>query len=85
MIAAVRIDLDADRVLRPADRVDERAGALATRVVAELLRDQQELLDGAAARVGDELRRVARVVALEDLEDAARMLQRVVVSGGSPC
>ena len=35
-------DLDADGVLRPADRVGERAGALAARVRAERLRDQRK-------------------------------------------
>ncbi len=78
MIAAVRIDLDAHRVLRPADRVDERAGALATRAIAQRLGDVQELLDAAATCVGDELRRVARVVTPQNLEDAAGMLQGVV-------
>src|SRR5581483_4044362 len=48
------------------------------RAVADRARDVQELLDAAAARVGDELGRVARVVALQDLEHAARVLQRVV-------
>jgi len=68
-------------VLRPSDRVGERACPLATGVLAQLLGDVEEVALGAAAGVGDELRRVARVVALEDLEDAARMLERLVFGG----
>ena len=70
--------LHADRVLGPADRVREHARALAAGVPADLLAVPDELFDRAAARVGDELRRVARVVALQELEDAARVLQRLV-------
>src|SRR3954454_5032722 len=74
-------DLHADGVLRPADRVDERARPLAPRVLAERFRDMEEVLDGAAARLCDELRRVARVVALHDLEDAVGILHRLVLFG----
>ena len=66
--------LHADRVLRPADRVAERARPLAAGVLRERLGDREEVLDGAAARLGDELGRVALVVPLQELEDAARML-----------
>ena len=71
--------LHADRVLRPADGVDERARALAAGVVAQRFRDLEEVLLRTAAQLGDELGRVARVVALHDLEDAARVLQREVL------
>src|SRR5579871_984284 len=71
--------LDAGRVLRPADGVDERAGALPAGVLRERLRHLDEVVDRAAARLRDELRRVPRVVPLEDLEDAARMHKRRVL------
>src|SRR5213078_4650956 len=45
--------LDADGVLRPADGVRERAGALPAGVLAQLLAVPEELLDRAAARLGD--------------------------------
>jgi hypothetical protein len=70
--------LDADRVLCPADRVGERRGSVAARVAAQRLGDGFELCDGAAARLRDDVGRVAGVVPLEDLEDAARVLERFV-------
>src|SRR5213076_2833708 len=70
--------LHADGVLRPADGVREGARALATGVVAHLLAVPEELLDRASARLCDELGRVAGVVPLQDLEDAARVLERLV-------
>ena len=73
--------LHADRVLRPADRVAERRRALAARVVAQRLGHLEELLARDAADLLDHLRRVAGEVALEDLEDAARVLQRRVLVG----
>ena len=73
--------LDADGVLRPADRVGEGRRALAAGVLAERLGDLEEVGDGAAAGLGDDLGRVARVVALEDLEDAARVLEGRVLLG----
>src|SRR6185312_15625226 len=69
--------LHADRVLRPTDGVAEGAGAIAPRVVAQRLGDAQKQVAWAAGDALDQLRRVARVVALEDLEDTARMLQRL--------
>ena len=69
---AVRIVLHTDGVLRPADRITERARPLATRVVAERLGDRDELLHRAAAGVRNELWRVAREVPLEHLEHTAR-------------
>src|SRR5206468_8469465 len=70
--------LHADGVLRPPHRVDERAGALAAGIPADLLAEPEELVDCAAARVGGELRRVPGVVTPDDLEHAARVLQRLV-------
>ena len=67
--------LDADGVLGPADRVDEGGGALAARVRAERLGDLEEGLLRHTADLGDLLRRVAAEVALEDLKDAARILE----------
>src|SRR5205085_10327876 len=67
--------LHADRVLRPADRVTDGARALAPGVACERLRDREEVLDGAAARVGHELGRVPLVMLLQELEDAAWMLE----------
>src|SRR5439155_8244188 len=65
--------LHADRVLRPADGVDERSGVLASARLHERFAHVEELLDGAATRLRDELGRVALVVGLQDLEDAAWM------------
>src|SRR5581483_11283645 len=73
--------LHADRVLRPPDGVDERARPLASGVLAEGLCDGEEVVDAAAARIGDELGGVPGVVALEDLEDALRVRQRRVLLG----
>src|SRR5437762_575836 len=71
-------------VLRPADRVTERAGPLAARVGDEGLADLEEVVDRATARLRDELGRVARVVTLEDLEDAPRVLHLRVLLGRLP-
>ena len=72
--------LDADRVLRPADRVAERARPLAAGVRRRAPRRRaRKSLDAAAAGLGDELRRVAAVVLLQELEDAARVLERRVL------
>src|SRR5919204_3611498 len=71
--------LDADRVLRPADGVAEGARPIASRVVADRLAVVEELLDRATARLRDELRCVARVVLLQELEDASRVLERLVL------
>src|SRR6185437_4149334 len=73
--------LDADRVLRPADRVAERGGALAAGVVAQRLRHHAELVAGNAADLLDELRRVAGVVAAQQLVHAPRMLERGILLG----
>src|SRR5207245_859442 len=61
------------------DGVAERTGLLASRILRDRLAVVDELLGRATARLRDELRRVALVVLLQDLEDAARVLQRVVL------
>ena len=76
-------DLHAERVVRPADRVAEGAGALAPGVARERLADREERLLRAAGHALHHLRRIAREVAAHDLVDAVRMLQRRVASGGA--
>jgi hypothetical protein len=73
--------LDADGVLSPPDGVAERARPLAPRVLHEQLRDlgEQRLRD--AAGLLDERGRVAPEVLLEDLVDAAGVLQGLVAAG----
>ena len=70
--------LHADSVVRPTHRVDECAGPLASRVALQLLAHPQELLLRHTAGLLDDLRCVAREVPLEDLEDAGRVLERLV-------
>ena len=65
-------------VVRPADRVGERAGPLAAAVVAQGLGDLAEQLLRDPTGALDHLRRVAGVVPLQQLEDAARVLERLV-------
>src|SRR5581483_7231227 len=72
--------LDAARVLRPADCVTDRAGLLAARSAGEDVRDLEELLARNAAVALHHLRRVAREMALQHLEDAARVLQRLIAN-----
>src|ERR1043165_7074816 len=72
-------DLHAGGVLRPADGVADRGGLVAARGAGEDIGDFEEALARDAARTLDELRRVAREMALEHLIDAARMLQRAVL------
>ena len=71
--------LRADAVLRPSDAVDQRRGALPVRVRRPRLADRPELLRRRAADALDHLRGVAGEVPLEDLEHAARVLQRRVL------
>ena len=66
------------RVLRPAHAVDQRSGTLAAGVLRPRRGDLQELVGGHAADPLDHLRCVARVMPLEDLVHAARVLQRRV-------
>ena len=73
--------LDAVRVLGPADRVADRARALATRVAAERLGHLDQLLARHAADLLHHLGRVGGEVAFEDLEDAAGVLERLVLLG----
>ena len=70
--------LHAGGVLRPADRVAERGRALAAGVGDQRLGDALELLLRDAADALDHLGRVAREVALEQAEHAARVLERLV-------
>jgi hypothetical protein len=70
--------LHAGRVLRPGDGVRERGRALAAAVAQQQPGDAQERPLRHAGGALDELRRVAGEVALEDLEDAARVLQGLV-------
>ena len=74
--------LHSNRVLGPTDGVDDRAGALPPGVVAHRLGDLEELLGRAAADLGHQLGCVAAEVSLEDLEDAALVLQRLVFFRG---
>ncbi len=69
-------DLHAGGVLRPAQRVGDASGPLASGVGAEQIRDAQKLFRLAAAHLGNDLRRVALEVPAKDLHYAARMLQR---------
>ena len=74
--------LHADGVLRPADAVDERRGPVPAGVLGDQLADLLEDVLRDAADPLHHLRRVAREVPLEHLEDAARVLQRLVASAG---
>src|SRR5262249_6944831 len=74
-------ELRANRVLCPADRVAEGGGALGARVVGDRLRDLEEALPRAAGDALDHLGRVAAIMALDDLKDAARMEERLVALG----
>jgi hypothetical protein len=68
-------------VLRPPDRVAERAGALRPGCVAHRLAVVEELLDRAAARLRDELGCVAPEVLPEQLEHAPLVPERLVELG----
>jgi len=70
--------LDADRMVGPADRIGDRARSLAPRVDTQCLGDADELLLRCAADALDHLGRVPAKVLLEQLKDAAWMLQRAV-------
>src|SRR5437773_4532180 len=63
-------------MLRPADGVANGAGLLAPRGAGEDVGHFEEALLGNAAVLFDHLRRVAREVTLENMEDTSRMLQR---------
>src|SRR6185437_3023208 len=68
-----------------ADGVAEGRRAVAARVGADGLGHLQEDLFRRAADLLDKLWRVARVVALENLEDAVRVLQRLVARRRPTC
>ncbi|ABA52345.1 hypothetical protein BURPS1710b_A0731 [Burkholderia pseudomallei 1710b] len=70
--------LRADRVVRPAERVQHRAGAAGHGRRREHLAYLQELVLRRAADLLDHLRRVARVVLLEQVVHAARVRERFV-------
>ncbi len=67
--------LNANGVLGPSHRVDERRRALRPRVRAQRLRHLPEVGPGDAADPLHDLRGVAVEVALQDLEHAARVLE----------
>src|ERR687897_3646262 len=71
-------DLHALGMLRPADRVAQRRGLLPSRVLGQGPGYLEESLLRGAADLLDHLGRVPGEVALEDLEHAARVLQRHV-------
>ena len=80
MIAARADDLHADGVLRPADRVGDRAGAARGPSSSQSASaTSEELLDRQPHASATISGRVAGEVALQDLEDAARMLERRVL------
>ena len=63
-------------MLRPADGVGERGGPFAPAVAHDRLGDLQPRLLRRPAHALDHLRRVASEVPAQDVEDAARVLQR---------
>ena len=67
--------LHAGGVLRPPDRVDDRRRPLASGIFAERLRDLDEIFAAAAGDRGYHRRRIAGVVAPQDVQDTARVLQ----------
>ena len=71
-------DLRAKALLRPAHRIADGRGPLASGIADQDVRDLKEELARRPADAFDQLRRVARVVSLQDLEDAARVLQAFV-------
>jgi hypothetical protein len=76
-------DLRAEAVLRPAHRVDDGGDLLHVAVFAdggEQIGGLQELIFRNAGDALHHLRRVARILLLQQLIDAARMLKREVVS-----
>ena len=81
-------DLHACGMLRPADGVADRRSFLAAGGAREHVGDFEEVLSPDAAEPLHHLRRVARKVAFQHLENAARMLQgliavaRIVLPGG---
>jgi hypothetical protein len=70
--------------MRPADGVDERPRLVGPAAVAKDLGDLEEARLGDAADLLHDVGCVAREVALEDLEHAARVLERLVDLGRLP-
>src|SRR4029077_13067166 len=70
--------LRADRVLRPADAVDEGRGPFGARIFRHQLADPREDFRRYPAGLLDHLRRVAGEMPLQHLEDAPRVLQCLV-------
>jgi hypothetical protein len=71
--------LNSDRVLSPSHRIDERRGSFSSRVVAQRLGDLAEQLSRRSTDVFHHFGRVARVVTLHNLENAAWILESEVV------
>ena len=77
-------DLDAVGVLRPGDRIGERSRPFGARVRQNGLGDLEKSFFGTAGGFLDHLRRVAGEMPLDDLENAARVLQRLVLHRRRP-
>src|SRR5215472_6646498 len=73
--------LNPGRMLGPAERVDNRAGALAARVTRERFGDAAHLGGGASADLRDGLWGVAREMAAQNLKNASRMPQGRILLG----
>ena len=87
-MAARADDLSAERVLRPADRIDDGGDFFRVAVVAdgsEQIGGLQELVFRNAGDALHHLGRVARILTLQELVDAAGVFERGVESdvGGS--
>ena len=76
-------DLHAGGMLRPSNRIADGTGALGSGGAAERVRDAQKRVAGDAADLLDHLRRVSRVMPLQDLKDASGMLQRRIAAADS--
>ena len=74
-------ELAAGRVMREPDRVDDGHHLVGPAALADDLGDLEELLGRDAGDRGDHLRRVARVVLAQELEDRARVLELHVALG----
>src|SRR5262245_21998018 len=71
--------LHADGMLRPADRVADRAGLVRPRVGEQRIGDLSKSLGRRAANLLDQLRRVALIMAAQNLIDTALVSQRQVL------
>ena len=77
-------DLGARRVLCPSQRVRDGARPVTARVAAQELCHLHHVLGPASAHAGDRLRRVGRVMALENLQDALGIRERGIDSRLAP-